>query len=157
MAWSSSAPGLVGDADVERVLGTHTLPVSCEADVIVVRRAVRDLAEAHGFDVFATAAITTATSELSRNVLTHGGGGSTTIEEVEQGGRRGLRISFVDEGPGIKDIELALSGGYSTRRSLGLGLSGSRRLVDDFELQSEPGVGTRVRITKWTRYSRRSA
>jgi len=142
---------------VERVLGTQSLPIVTESDVVMVRRAVRELAETHGFDVFATAAITTATSELSRNVVTHGGGGNATIEEVEAAGKRGLRITFIDQGPGIVDVDRALSGGFSTRRSLGLGLSGSRRLVDDFDLETQSGVGTRIQITKWTRFARRTA
>lgn len=141
---------------MERTLGTHSLDIACEQDVVVVRRRVRDLAERHGFDVFATAAITTATSELTRNVWSHGGGGHATIEELENSaGSRGLRIRFEDEGPGIADIERALMGGFSTRRSLGLGLSGSRRLVDEFVIDSTPGQGTTVVIAKWARYGRR--
>lgn len=140
---------------MERVLGTHTVPLTTESDVVILRRRVRDLAEQHGFDVFATAAITTAASELSRNTVTHGGGGSATIEELEREGRRGLRLRFTDQGPGIPDIERALTGGFSTRRSLGLGLSGSRRLVDDFDLESTPGVGTEVCVAKFVRFARR--
>jgi serine/threonine-protein kinase RsbT len=139
---------------VERTLGTHTLPIHCEADVVTVRRKVKDLAELHGLDVFATAAITTATSELTRNVWMHAGGGEAEIEELERDGRRGLRIRFLDNGPGIRDVERALSGGYSTRRSLGLGLSGSRRLVDEFDLNTRPGQGTTVMIAKWARFAR---
>jgi serine/threonine-protein kinase RsbT len=139
---------------VIKVLGHEELPISSEGDVVVVRRRARDLAKAHGFDAFATAAITTATSELCRNVWVHGGGGQVLIEEVEHHGRTGLRLEFVDEGPGIDDVELALRGGFSTRRSLGLGLSGSQRLVDDFVIESEVGRGTRVRITKWARFGR---
>ncbi len=139
---------------MERRLGTHTMCIAAEADVVDVRRRVRDLAERHGFDVFATAAITTATSELTRNVWTHGGGGEAHIEELEKDGRRGLRITFADEGPGIPDVERALAGGYSTRRSLGLGLSGSRRLVDEFRIDTDPGRGTRITIAKWARFAR---
>jgi serine/threonine-protein kinase RsbT len=140
---------------VERVLGTHRLEITDEHDVIVVRGRVRDLAERHGFDVFATAAITTATSELTRNVWSHGGGGHALIEELERdGGSRGLRIRFEDEGPGIVDINRAMMGGFSTRRSLGLGLSGSQRLVDEFVIDSAPGQGTTVVIAKWARYAR---
>lgn len=140
---------------MERVLGSHTVNLISESDVVLVRKEVRDLAEQHGFDVFATAAITTATSELSRNVVTHGGGGRAIIEELEKDGRRGLRIRFIDDGPGIGDVDRALQGGFSTRRSLGLGLSGSRRLVDEFDLKTEAGLGTEVRIAKWTRFARR--
>lgn len=139
--------------DVERVLGQHIIPVACEQDIVLARRRVRELAERHGFDVFATAAITTAASELTRNIWTHGGGGSVTIDELENDRRRGLRIRFHDEGPGIADLERALAGGYSTRRSLGLGLSGSRRLVDDFDLSTGPGAGTTVTVAKWARFA----
>ena len=140
---------------MERVLGTHHLPIACEHDVVIVRRRVRELAEQHGFDVFATAAITTATSELTRNVWTHGGGGDVTIEELERDRKRGLRLRFSDAGPGIGNVERALTGGYSTKRSLGLGLSGSQRLVDDFDLATEVGRGTTVTIAKWTRFATR--
>ena len=138
---------------MERILATHDLPIRCEHDVVVVRRRVRELAEMHGFDVFATAAITTATSELTRNVWTHGGGGAVTIHELERDRRRGLRLRFHDEVPGIANVERALRGGYSTRRSLGLGLSGSQRLVDEFDLATEVGSGTTVTIAKWTRFA----
>ena len=138
---------------MERLLGTHSLDIASEQDVVVVRRRVRDLAERHGFDVFATAAITTATSEITRNTWSHGGGGRAIIQEVERDGScRGLRIRFEDEGPGIADIDRAMMGGFSTRRSLGLGLSGSRRLVDEFVIDSETGKGTTVVIAKWARY-----
>lgn len=137
---------------MERILATHELPIRCEHDVIVVRRCVRELAEQHGFDIFATAAITTATSELTRNVWTHGGGGVVTIHEIERDRRRGIRLRFCDEGPGIADVERALRGGFSTRRSLGLGLSGSQRLVDEFDLATVVGQGTTITVAKWTRF-----
>lgn len=140
---------------MERVLGAEELDIRDESDVVIVRRRVRDLAELHGFDVFGAAALTTATSELARNVLVHGGGGCASLEVVERAGRRGVRIRFSDEGPGIANVELALSGGFSTGRSLGLGLSGSRRLVDEFELHTEVGGGTTVQVAKWTRLIRR--
>ena len=123
-----------------------------EDDIIAVRRRVRDLVEARRFDTFASAAITTAASELARNVIVHGGGGKARIEEVTDGVRAGIRIAFSDAGPGIPDVERVLSGGYSTARSMGLGLSGSRRLVDDFELVTEVGRGTTVTVTKWKRF-----
>ena len=93
--------------------------------------------------------MTTATSELTRNAWTHGGGGTAIIEEVVDGDRIGIRVEFRDDGPGIEDVPRVLKGGYSTRRSLGLGLSGSRRLVDDFAIESRAGGGTRVVIAKW--------
>jgi serine/threonine-protein kinase RsbT len=125
------------------------MPIECEDDVILVRKAVRALAESHGFDTFATAALTTATSELTRNVWVYARRGQAVIEEVISAERAGIRVTFRDDGPGIADIPRVLAGGFSTARSMGLGLSGSRRLVDAFELQSEPGRGTTVEIIKW--------
>jgi serine/threonine-protein kinase RsbT len=113
---------------------------------------VREIAEQRKFDNFAIAAITTATSELARNVLVHGGGGEGVVEEVTLGPRAGIRIAFIDQGPGIPDIDRVLVGGYSTARSMGLGLSGSKRLVDEFDLESKVGQGTRVTVTKWKRF-----
>jgi serine/threonine-protein kinase RsbT len=123
--------------------------IETEDDVILVRRAVRELAQGHGFDVFASAALTTATSELTRNVWVHARKGVAIIEEVKNGEREGVRVTFRDEGPGIADIDRVMAGGYSTARSMGLGLSGSKRLVDAFELRSTPGHGTTVEIVKW--------
>jgi serine/threonine-protein kinase RsbT len=123
--------------------------IESEDDVILVRRAVRALAEAHGFDVFASAALTTATSELTRNVWVHARRGVAVVEEVANGERVGVRVTFSDEGPGIADIPRVMAGGYSTARSMGLGLSGSRRLVDEFKLTSVVGRGTTVEILKW--------
>ena len=120
-----------------------------EDDVILVRRAVRELAQAHGFDVFASAALTTAASELTRNVWVHASKGVAILEEVANGDRRGVRVTFRDEGPGIADIPRVMAGGFSTARSMGMGLSGSRRLVDEFDLQSTVGRGTTVEIVKW--------
>lgn len=138
-----------------QVVSSEQLPIGCEADVATVRRRARDLAQAQRFDAFATAAITTAASELSRNALVHGGGGIAEIEAITgDDGRTGLRIRFVDHGPGMTDVERALRGGWSTGRSLGLGLSGSRRLVDEFLLESTPGYGTRVEVVKWSRIRR---
>jgi serine/threonine-protein kinase RsbT len=125
------------------------LPVAGEDDIIVVRRAVRTLAEAHGFDTFASAALVTATSELTRNAWSHAGGGIALIDVVEEGDRVGVRVTLKDSGPGIADPTAALAGGFSTAKSLGLGLSGSRRLVDEFNLQSIVGQGTTVEILKW--------
>ena len=123
-----------------------------EDDVVLVRRRVKALAQERRFDTFATAALTTATSELTRNVWMHGGGGAAIIEEVTRQGRTGIRIEFRDRGPGIPDIERVLRGGYSTARSMGLGLSGSRRLVDEFSIESIVGQGTTIVIAKWKPY-----
>ena len=128
------------------------MPVVSEDDVILVRRAVRALAEQTGFDTFASAALTTAASELTRNIWVHAKRGVAIIETVENGERVGVRVTFRDEGPGIADMPRVLAGGYSTARSMGLGLSGSKRLVDDFALQSTVGTGTTVEIVKWKSY-----
>ena len=134
------------------VTATHEFRIQREDDIIVVRRRVRDIAELRNFDSFATAAVTTASSELARNVLAHGGGGTARIEEVTDNSRFGLRIVFEDHGSGIADIPRVLVGGYTTGRSMGLGLSGSKRLVDEFDLTSTVGVGTKVTVTKWKRF-----
>jgi len=117
-----------------------------------VRRRARAVAQAQGFDSFGAAAVTTAASELARNVWVHGQGGAATIEAVADDVRRGVRMTFQDAGPGIADVDRVLAGGFSTVRSMGLGLSGTRRLVDDFVLETNPGRGTMVIITKWTRF-----
>lgn len=131
------------------VVAQHKLEVRSEDDVVVVRRKARQLAQARRLDPFATAAITTAVSELTRNVLVHGKGGGVLLEEVHDGVRFGIRATFQDQGPGIDNLERALAGGYSTTRTMGLGLSGSRRLVDRFEIQTAVGKGTTVLIEKW--------
>ncbi len=134
------------------ILSRQVLTVAAEDDIILTRKRVREVAEARRFDTFATAAITTAASELARNALVHGGKGFASIEEVESGGRLGIRLTFKDDGPGIADVERVLAGGFSTARSMGLGLSGSRRLVDDFSLETEIGKGTTVTVVKWKRF-----
>jgi serine/threonine-protein kinase RsbT len=121
-----------------------------EADIIAIRQLVRELTKAHKFDQFATAALTTAASELSRNVWVHAKGGLARVA-VLRGNRIGVELSFVDRGPGIADINRALAGGYSTANSLGLGLSGTKRLVDEFHIETEPERGTTVVIRKWKR------
>jgi serine/threonine-protein kinase RsbT len=135
-----------------RIVSTRSMKIACEDDVVLVRRAARELAHARGFDPFATAAITTAASELARNAWTHAGGGAAILEEIRDGERVGLRMRFEDQGPGIKDLDRALAGGNSTARSLGLGLAGSRRLVDDFDIQTAAGAGTKVTVIKWARF-----
>lgn len=134
------------------ILAKHAMRLETGDDIIAVRRRVKEIAEQRRFDAFAVAAITTATSELARNAIVHGKGGTATIEEVSDGLRAGIRICFVDQGPGISDIARVMSGGYSTARSMGLGLSGSKRLVDAFELDSKVGEGTQVTVTKWKRF-----
>lgn len=135
-----------------RALERTDLSIRRESDIIDVRRKARAITQARGFDTFAAAALTTAASELARNVWVHGGGGVVTFEEVSDGVRVGVRLTFKDEGPGIADVERVMAGGFSTVRSLGLGLSGARRLVDEFVIETAPGRGTSVVITKWTRF-----
>lgn len=131
------------------VLSRQEFAIRSEEDVLVVRRRVKTIAQERNFGVFTSAAVTTATSELTRNAWTHGGGGIAIIEELMDAGRIGIRVEFRDQGPGIDNIERVLKGGYSTGKSLGLGLSGSRRLVDSFTIESQVGRGTVVVITKW--------
>jgi serine/threonine-protein kinase RsbT len=137
---------------VARVLSSKVMPIACEDDIVLVRRQARTLAQERGFDAFAVAAVTTAASELARNALTHGNGGRATLEVLMDGARGGVRMRFEDEGPGISQLDRALAGGYSTASSLGLGLSGSRRLVDEFDVVTKPGSGTTVVVTKWARF-----
>lgn len=124
-------------------------PLASDEDVVRVRKLVRDQMVALGFSLIDQTKMVTAASELARNTLRYGGGGRAELTLVNDGGRRGLTISFVDEGPGIADIAKALTDGYTTGGGMGLGLSGARRLADGFELDSAPGKGTRVSITKW--------
>jgi serine/threonine-protein kinase RsbT len=127
------------------------LPIAADRDVVRVRQAMRTFClEAKLTLVDQTKAITAA-SELARNALVHGGGGVAVIELVDDGRRRGVRAVFTDEGPGIPDLEQALDDGWSSGSGLGLGLSGSRRLVDAFDIATTVGKGTTVTITKWSR------
>jgi serine/threonine-protein kinase RsbT len=122
-----------------------------EADIVAVRQRVRELAKEHRFDQFAVAALTTAASELSRNVWVHAQRGVACITVLHQANKVGLELKFVDYGPGIADLERALAGGFSTANSLGLGLSGTKRLVDEFNIHTEVGRGTTIVIRKWKR------
>ena len=125
----------------------HT--VQSAEDVVAIRQAVRQRAVELGFNLVDQTKIVTAASELARNTVQYGGGGRVTIEAVEDFGRRGIRLTFEDHGPGIPDVELAMKDGYTTSGGLGLGLSGARRLSNDFSIESTPGKGTRVTITRW--------
>ncbi|MGW5261570.1 anti-sigma regulatory factor [Microbispora sp. NPDC004025] len=131
--------------------GPRELPIATNGDVVLVRQQVRSLAAEIGLSLVDQTKIVTAASELARNALVHAGGGRVLIEVLEGGRRSGLRLVFSDEGPGIPDVDQALTEGWSTAGGLGLGLSGSRRLVDEFDLVSAPGEGTRVTVTKWAR------
>lgn len=137
---------------MDRAVTAQTMRIDSEEDIIAVRRYVRDFAEARKFDSFATAAMTTAASELARNVLVHGGKGVAEVSEVTDGYRVGIKLVFEDKGPGIADLARALAGGNSTARTMGLGLSGSKRLVDEFDIDTKVGAGTKVTVTKWKRY-----
>jgi serine/threonine-protein kinase RsbT len=120
-----------------------------EADIVAVRQRVRDIAKEHRFDQFAVAALTTAASELSRNVWVHAQKGIALISVLRNGHKIGVELEFVDHGPGIADLNRALAGGFSTSHSLGLGLSGTKRLVDEFSIDTGPTRGTKIVIRKW--------
>lgn len=127
----------------------ETLALRSADDVVRVRQAARAWAVAMGFSLVDQTKIVTATSELARNTIDHGRGGHVRLRWLVNSVRHGLRLDFVDSGPGIADVELALRDGYTTGAGLGLGLSGSRRLMNEFEIESEPGRGTRVSVTRW--------
>jgi serine/threonine-protein kinase RsbT len=133
------------------VLGAEVLTIGSGDDVVRARQLARRSAVDCGFGLVDLTRIVTATSELARNTLVHGAGGTMTVELVFDGGRRGLRITFSDAGPGIADIEAAMRPGFTTGNGLGLGLGGARRLVDEFTLESVLGRGTQVVVVKWTR------
>ena len=118
-------------------------------DVVGVRQVVREWAVACGFSLVDQTKIVTAASELARNAVLYGGGGTVRLEALNDGARRGLRLTFEDQGPGIPDIAQALRDGFTTGGGLGLGLGGARRLVNEFEIDSRPGEGTRVAVTRW--------
>lgn len=129
-------------------MSEDTLPVKTENDIIKVRGFGRNIAARLGFGVVNQCRITTAISELARNAVVHGGGGFVTIKTIEND-RKGIEIICKDQGPGIENLELALKGGYSTVGGLGIGLSGTRRLMDEFEIDSIRGKSTTVIIRKW--------
>jgi len=119
------------------------------ADLVLVRQAVRQLAIKLGFRLVDQTKIVTAASELARNTLEYGGGGTVKLEALDEGGRCGLRLTFEDQGPGIPDLNLALKDGFSTGNGMGMGLSGTKRLMNEFNIVSRVGEGTCVMITKW--------
>jgi serine/threonine-protein kinase RsbT len=127
----------------------ETLNIRTSADVVSVRQATRALSERVGFSLVDQTKLVTAASELARNTIDYGGGGSVRLELVENGVRRGVRLTFEDQGPGIADLNLALKDGYTSGHGLGLGLGGARRLVNDFTIESSPGAGTRIMIARW--------
>ena len=127
------------------------IQIDKEAEIVVVRQRVRELAKQHGFDQFAVAALTTAASELSRNIWGHAQKGVARISILRNGRRVGLGLEFVDHGPGIADLGRALARGLGTSKSPGLGLAGAKPVVDEFNIANEPGRGTKVAIHKWKR------
>ncbi|MFZ1006417.1 MAG: anti-sigma regulatory factor [Candidatus Sulfotelmatobacter sp.] len=130
------------------VVFSETVPVVSEPDIVVVRRRVREVAAQIGLSLVDQTKVITAASELARNTLIYGGGGSMQLESLN-GPRLGVRLTFKDNGPGIPDIELALRDGFTTGSGLGLGLGGTKRLVNEFDIESKVGQGTRVTITRW--------
>ncbi|MBB5056256.1 serine/threonine-protein kinase RsbT [Granulicella aggregans] len=130
-------------------LKRETYRIDVSNDVVRVRQVARSWAAELKFSLVDQTKFVTATSELARNTLEHGGGGTMTAEIVENGTKKGIRLIFDDQGPGIANIELALRDGYTSAGGMGLGLSGSKRLVNEFEINSEPGRGTTVTIIRW--------
>ena len=131
------------------ILKNEVLDIRSGDDVVRVRQMVRNWATECGFSLIDQTKIVTAASELARNALQYGGGGTMSLDRMEDGGRKGLRLTFSDQGPGIADIALAMKEGYTTGSGLGLGLSGAKRLCNDFAIRSAPGEGTTVTIARW--------
>lgn len=126
-----------------------TLPLKTEEDIVAARQKVRVMSQALKFSLVDQTKFITAASELARNTLRHGGGGEMRWAMVYEGVRVGLRLDFVDEGPGIANTRMAMTDGWTSGGGMGLGLPGSKRLVHEFELESAPGKGTRVSVTRW--------
>ena len=131
------------------VLKTGEQPVVTEQDVVLARQTTRKLAQEAAFSLVDQTKMVTAASELARNTVIYGGGGLMRWEVLQEGGKTGVRLSFRDEGPGIPDLKLALTDGWTSGSGMGMGLSGTKRLVNEFDLDSAPGKGTRVTITRW--------
>lgn len=128
------------------------LPLKNDEDIVRLRKRVREDMTAIGFTLIEQTKMITAASELARNALRYGGGGDAYIEHIIDGSRQGLSLSLIDRGPGIDDLQLALTDGYTSGGGLGLGLSGAKRLTDDFNIDTAPGKGTKVTIVKWKRF-----
>jgi len=137
--------------DALRVMQERTFPILSDTDVVAARLGVRDWAREIGLSVLDLTKVVTAASELARNALIHGGGGTMQLQVVEQAGRKGLRATFSDRGPGIPEIDLAMQDGYTSGGGMGIGLPGAKRLVNEFALATEPGGGTSVTILRWQR------
>jgi serine/threonine-protein kinase RsbT len=128
---------------------TETVPIKSSSDVVMVRQRVRTWTTEMKFSLVEQTKIVTAASELGRNTLEHGGGGMLELALVVNGTRRGLRLRFSDQGPGIPDVAQALKDGYTTGSGMGLGLGGSKRLMNEFEIETHPGIGTTVTVIRW--------
>lgn len=128
---------------------TERVPIRTPQDVVLVRQRARTLAAGQGLSLVDQTKVVTAASELARNTLEHGKGGEAVLEALENGVRRGVRLTFVDEGPGIPDVHAALKDGFTTGTGMGLGLPGARRLMNEFSIESTPGRGTRVVVARW--------
>lgn len=128
------------------------MPLQTDEDVVRLRKQVRDDLIALGFSLIEQTKMVTAASELARNTLRYGGGGEAHVVRRNDDDRRGIELSFIDEGPGIADLKLAMTDGYTSGGGLGLGLSGAKRLADEFEIDTAPGEGTTVTIIKWKRF-----
>ena len=128
---------------------TDTLDIRAATDVVLIRQKVRTWSAELGLSLVDQTKMITAASELARNLLDYGGRGFVRLESVENGSKKGLRLTFEDKGPGIPDLELALTDGYTTGKGLGLGLGGAKRLVQEFEIVSKVGEGTRIVIVRW--------
>ena len=128
---------------------TSTLEVRTPEDVVRVRQEVRNRTAAVGFSLVDQTKFVTAASEIARNTIDHGGGGHARVETIQLAGRRGVRLTFEDEGPGIANIALAMQDGYSTGGGLGMGMPGSKRLSNEFYVESIPGKGTKVTLVRW--------
>jgi serine/threonine-protein kinase RsbT len=131
------------------VVNEQLVKLGGEQDIVLARQLTRKLSAELNFSLVDQTKLVTAVSELARNTVVHGGGGKMRLQALADGTRRGLRAIFEDEGKGIPDIELALRDGYTTGTGLGLGLGGAKRLVNEFEIESKPGAGTRIRVTRW--------
>ena len=132
------------------VRSSGSQPVRLEQDVVLARQTVRRLTQECAMRLIDQTKLVTAVSELARNTVVYGGGGDMDWQLIEDGARVGVRLTFRDEGPGIADIKLAMTDGWTSGSGLGLGLTGAKRLVDEFELDSTVGMGTRITITRWT-------
>jgi serine/threonine-protein kinase RsbT len=128
---------------------TDVLPLRTEHDIVLARQQVRRLTQALGFGLVDQTKMVTAASELARNAVIYGKGGVVRWETLTDGARRGLRLHFIDEGPGIPDLQQALTDGWTSGTGMGLGLSGAKRLVNEFDIETAPGRGTRVTVTRW--------